>query len=213
MIRKYAPDGTIADEAYCRLFFTGGGTAMDSRGAFYAVELPLVPWGTVVHDFQAAIGHRALEQVPLPRRGDAPIRTQSGLGYVVKIDAGGGDRDTDAEQWAHRGVSGTNAGGCYCDWPDNHLAVDAADRIFAADVDLHLIRVLDTAGNMLARIGRWGNAETVPGDDGNARDVGFRLIYCLAAAGDTLYASDKDLRRIAQFRMDYRQVAETPVAE
>ena len=211
VIRKYGPDGSILDPTHCRLFNTGGGVTMDSQGNFYAVELPRVPWGTVVHDFQAAIGHRALEQVPLPRRGGRPIRTQSGFGHVVKLDARGGARDTDAERWAHRGVSCTNAGGCYCDWPDNHLAVDGADRLFVADIDLHLIRVLDAAGNMIARIGRWGNAETVPPPDGDARQLGFRLIYCLAAAGDNLYVSDKDLRRIAKIRMDYRQMETVPL--
>jgi hypothetical protein len=211
VIRKYAPDGTIADEAFCRLFNTGGGVARDSKGNFYAVELPPVPWATVVHDFQAAIGHKSLEQVPLPKRGGQPIRTQSGFGHVVKLDARGGARNTDAELWAHRGVSCTNAGGCYCDWPDTHLAVDAADRLFVADVDLHVVKVLDTAGNMIARIGRWGNAETLPGPDGRAAEMGFRLIYCLAAAEDELFVSDKDLRRIAQIRMDYRQSREAPL--
>jgi hypothetical protein len=163
----------------------------------------------VVHDFQAAIGHRAVEQVPLPRRGTMPIRTQSGFGHVVKLDAGGGQRNTPAELWAHRGVSCTNAGGCYCDWPDNHLAIDAADRLFVADIDLHMVKVLDTAGNMIARIGRWGNAETLPGPDGDARQLGFRLVYCLAAAGDQLFVSDKDLRRVARVRMEYREQKET----
>jgi hypothetical protein len=36
------------------------------------------------------------------------------------------------------------------------------------------------------------------------------LIYCLAATGDNLYVSDKDLRRIARIRMDYREVKRTP---
>jgi hypothetical protein len=210
VIRKYGPDGLIQDQAYCRLLNTGGGVTMDSRGNFYAVELPRVPWTTVVHDFQAAIGHREVEQVPLPRRGTMPIRTQSGFGHVVKLDAGGGQRNTEAELWAHRGVSCTNAGGCYCDWPDNHLAIDAADRLFVADIDLHTVKVLDTAGNMIARIGRWGNAETLPGLDGDARQLGFRLVYCLAAAGDRLFVSDKDLRRVAQIRMDYREKRQTP---
>jgi len=205
VVRRYRPDGGIDEEAHARLFNTGGGVAMDSRGHLYAVELPRVPWGTVVHDFQAAIGHRELEQVPLPSRGGRPIRTQSGLGHVVKLAADGGERDSEAELWAHRGVSGTGAGGCYCDWPDNHLAVDGADRLFVADVDLHLVKVLDTAGNMIARVGRWGNAEIVPGPDADAGDLGFRLIYCLAAAGDRLYVSDKDLRRLAEVRMDYRE--------
>ncbi len=211
VIRKYGPDGSILDHAYCRLFNTGGGVTMDSQGNFYAVELPRVAWGTVVHDFQAAIGHQTLDQVPLPRRGENLIRTQSGFGHVVKLDAGGGARDTEAEHWAHRGVSCTNAGGCYCDWPDNHLAIDGADRLFVADIDLHLIRVLDTAGNMLARIGRWGNAQTLPGSDGQAAELGFRLIYCLSAAGDHLFVSDKDLRRVAQIRMDYRETRLTPI--
>jgi len=60
VIRKYAPDGTIADEAFCRLFNTGGGVAMDSKGCFYAVELPLTNWNNVVHNFTAAIGAKSL---------------------------------------------------------------------------------------------------------------------------------------------------------
>jgi len=31
------------------------------------------------------------------------------------------------------------------------------------------------------------------------------MIYCLAASGDVLWVSDKDLRRIAQLRMEYRE--------
>ena len=209
VIRKYASDGTIADEAYCRLHNTGGGVVMDSRGCFYAVELPRTNWLDVVHNFTAAIGDKSFGAVP--SRGGVPIRTQSGFTHVVKMDARGGARDTDTELWAHRGVSCTNGGGCYCDWPDIHLAVDGADRLFVADVDLHMIKVLDTAGNMLARFGRWGNAETVPGPDGNPRQLGFRMIYCLAAADDTLYVSDKDLRRIAQVQMEYRHVQSVPI--
>ncbi|MGI6416787.1 MAG: hypothetical protein ACOX1P_14035 [Thermoguttaceae bacterium] len=213
VIRKYAPNGTIADEAYCRLFNTGGGATMDSHGCFYAVELPRVRWHTVVHDFQAALSHKSVDQVPVPRRGESPIRTQSGFTHLVKLAAAGGARNTDAELWAHRGVSCTNGGGCYCDWPDMHTAVDAADRIFVADIDLHMVKVLDTAGNMIARIGRWGNAETRPHPGGSARQIGFRLIYCVAAAGDSLFVSDKDLRRIAKIRMDYRQTEQAPVAQ
>jgi hypothetical protein len=209
VIRKYGPDGSILDEAYGRLFNTGGGAARDSRGDFYVAELPRTDWNRVVHNFQAAIGASSIG--PLPRRGAAPVRTQSGFSHVVKLRARGGARDSDAELWAHRGVSCINGGGCNCDWPDAHLAVDAADRIYAADVDLHLVKVLDTAGNMIARIGRWGNAETRPEPGGSARQIGFRLIYCLAAAGDSLYVSDKDLRRIAKVRMDYREAKEAPV--
>ena len=210
VIRKYGPDGKIADEAVCRLFSTGGGVAMDSRGSLYAVELPLINWLNVVHNFAAAIGDKSFGKEP--RRGKTRIRTQSGFTHLVKMDAKGGARNTNAEFWAHRGVSCTNGGGCYCDWPDMHVSVDAADRVFVADIDLHMVKILDTAGNMIARFGRWGNAETTPGPDGDARDLGFRMIYCLTTSRDAVYVSDKDLRRIAKIKMGYREtrVARVP---
>ena len=191
------------------LFNTGGGAAMDSRGFFYALELPLTNWNNVVHNFAAAIGDKSFGRAP--RRGGERILTQSGFTHLVKMDARGGRRNTEAELWAHRGGSCTNGGGCYCDWPDMHVAVDAADRIYVADVDLHMVKVLDTAGNMIARFGRWGNAQTKPGPDGNARDLGFRLIYCVTTSGDNVYVSDKDLRRIAQVKMAYRASREAAI--
>ena len=57
---------------------------------------------------------------------------------------------------------------------------------------------------MITRFGRWGNAQTKPAPDGNARELGFRLIYCVTTVGDNVYVSDKDLRRIARVKMDYR---------
>jgi hypothetical protein len=209
VIRKYSADGRIAEEAVCRLFNTGGGAAVDSRGCFYALELPLTNWNNVVHNFAAAIGDKSFGREP--RRGGERIRTQSGFAHLVKMDARGGSRNTEAELWAHRGGSCTNGGGCYCDWPDMHVAIDAADRIFVADVDLHMVKILDTAGNMVARFGRWGNADTKPGPDGSARALGFRLIYCVTAAGDSVYVSDKDLRRIANVKMAYRTSSEAAV--
>ena len=110
-------------------------------------------------------------------------------------------------------MSSINGGGCYCEWPDTMLAVDGADRICAANADLHMVKVLDTAGNMIARIGRWGNAETLPGPDGNAREPGFSFIYCVAASGDNLYVGDKNLRRIAKIKMDYRHTEEVKVPQ
>jgi len=204
VIRQYGPDGRILNPAVCRLFHSGGSVAMDSKGNFYAVDLPGTRWTVVVHDFPYSIGDKKVRDA-LSRDGQF-ARVQSDFTHLVKFGPSGGVRNTDSELWAHRGFSPSNGGGCFCDWPDMLVAVDDADRLFAADTDHHLIKVLDTAGNMIGRIGRWGNAETVPGPDGNARQLGFRHLYCLTAAGDALYVSDKDLRRIAKVRMDYREV-------
>jgi hypothetical protein len=41
------------------------------------------------------------------------LLTQSGFTHLVKMDAPGGRRNTEAELWVHRGGSCTNGGGCY----------------------------------------------------------------------------------------------------
>jgi hypothetical protein len=140
-----------------------------------------------------------------------PVLHKSEVCYLVKFPPGGGARDSDVEQWALRGgYFGKMCQGC--DWPRNLLACDGADRLCCADVDHYGLRVVDTAGNLITRFGRYGNAETLPGEDGNTRQLGFRNIYCLAATGDILYVCDRDLRRIARVRVDYRdtKVARLP---
>ena len=101
---------------------------------------------------------------------------------------------------------------CRCPVATNCLAVDEADRIFATDYLKYHVKVLDTAGNLIARIGQWGNADC----RGPARhypepEIAFGWLHSIDATGDMLYASDKDLRRIAKVRLDYRLVQEKPV--
>ncbi|MDI9446385.1 MAG: hypothetical protein QM844_19675, partial [Planctomycetota bacterium] len=69
--------------------------------------------------------------------------------------------------------------------------------------------VLDAAGNLIARIGAWGNAAG-QGPPGKypLPEVAFGWGYSSAAGGDALYASDKDVRRIVKVRLDYREVTE-----
>jgi hypothetical protein len=146
------------------------------------------------------------------QRGGYPVWQQSDLCYLVKFGPDGGERNTVAEQWSHRGFSPHTGSGCVCDWPRGIVAVDAADRIYAADGVHHHVKVLDTAGNLVARIGWWGNADDAT-KDGDATKLGFWNIYGLATTGEVLYVSDKDLRRIAGFAMTYRQSTEVPLPD
>ncbi len=174
---------------------------MDSHGCFYMIELPRVRWHTVVHDFRAALSHKSVDQVPC--RGRADRRSaQSGFTHLVKLAAAGDARNR-RRSWPGLAACRAN-GGCYCDWPDMHTAVDAADRMFVADIDLHMVKVLNPAGNMIARSARWGNAETRPTRRQCSAD---RLPPDLLRGnrGRLAVVSDKDLRRIAKIRMDYRQ--------
>jgi hypothetical protein len=132
------------------------------------------------------------------------VRHKAEVAYLVKFGPEGGKRGTESEQWALRGAYlGSVCGGC--DTPHNLLACDGADRLILGDVDHSSIKVVDSAGNLITRFGRYGNAETLPGKDGDAKQLGFRNIYGVAASGDHAYISDRDLHRIAIVRMDYRE--------
>ena len=72
-------------------------------------------------------------------------------------------------------------------------------------------RIILDSDSYPREFGRWGNAETTPGPGGDARDLGFRMIYCLTTSGDAVYVSDKDLRRIAKIEMEYREAKEAQV--
>ena len=134
------------------------------------------------------------------------IRHKAEVAYLVKFGPEGGERGGEKEKWALRGAYfGQVCAGC--DTPRDLLACDGADRLILGDVDHNSIKVVDTAGNLITRFGRFGNAETVPGRDGSAKHLGFRNIYSIAASGQYAYICDRDLRRIARVKMTYRETA------
>ncbi len=148
--------------------------------------------------FQDGKWHKAREAA------DHIVRHQSEVAYLVKFGPEGGDRGSDQEKWALRGgFRGQVCPGC--DDPLNLLACDGADRIILGDVDHSGVKLVDTAGNLITRFGRFGNAQTVPGADGNAKEIGFRNIYCVAASGENAWVSDRDMRRVARVKMEYRE--------
>ena len=115
--------------------------------------------------------------------------------------------------WAHRGASPIMSQ-CRCPVNTNCVAVDEADRIFATDYQKYHVKVLDTAGNLIARIGSWGNAACQgPNSRYPEPEIAFGWLHSIDAARDALYASDKDLRRIIKVRLDYRECRETSVPQ
>jgi len=212
VIRKYGPDGSVLEPELCLLWHSAGGAARDSQGNFYAMDLCLGKFQRVVHDFPFRTMKAAEYENMGWRRGEHTIRHQSEIGYLVKFPASGGVRNTETELWAHRGFSSIPGGGCHCIWPANLVAVDGADRIYGADVDHFHVKVLDANGNLIARVGRWGNAQTVPAAGEPAAGLGFSYIYSLSACGDRLFVADRVLRRIAVVKIDYRRLVEMEIA-
>ena len=91
----------------------------------------------------------------------------------------------------------------------NTVAIDEADRIFHTDFVNYHVKILDTAGNLIARAGAWGNANNQGPDSEHPNPpIAFSWLHGIDATNDALYASDRDLRRIVKIRLDYRDVKE-----
>ena len=207
LVHLFGPDGKLLQPGLIEHFQGLGGLAMDSKGCIYVMDTCRGQFQFVAHD----VGRRLLEGWPLWERGNKTILNQSDLGYLVKFAPGGGKRCTDAELWAHRGASPIMSQ-CRCPVVTNTVAVDAADRVFATDYLKYHIKVFDTAGNLIARIGAWGSADCRGPHSRYAQpEIPFDWVHSLDVLGDALYASDKQLRRIVKVRLDYRHLEETSV--
>jgi len=112
-----------------------------------------------------------------------------GVGPIPSLDFGWGDP------------------GCIC-W-NSRLAVDPYGRVFAPNVFRFCVEMLDTDGNRIARLGRYGNS-----DDGTDRDkpwIAFAWPAYVSVAGGKVYVSDPTNRRIAVIGFSYAASAERAV--
>jgi sugar lactone lactonase YvrE len=116
----------------------------------------------------------------------------------------------EGSDWMYGGVGydGKNAGvGCGC-W-NARFAFDYFGRSFAPEVDRYQVAVLDSNGNLILRIGKYGNADsagaksTVPiGGD----EVGMVHGAYLATHTDhRLFIADVSSDRIFSVKLDYHQ--------
>ncbi len=97
--------------------------------------------------------------VPVPLadapRPDGPPQLVHGLydGQAWTLDA----------QWLYGGVGnaakyiGRAGGGCWCQYAQ--MTLDSFARTFVPEPDIYSVAVLDSAGNLVLRIGRYGNAD------------------------------------------------------
>lgn len=111
--------------------------------------------------------------------------------------------------WRHPGfaivpTSDLNWGDPCCMCMVSHLAVDGYGRVFVPNAFRFCVEVLDTNGNLLGRVGRYGNA------DAGGQEVAFAWPAIVAVADGKLYVSDSLNQRISivRFKPAAQQVVE-----
>jgi hypothetical protein len=105
-------------------------------------------------------------------------------------------------------TNGLNWGDPSCTCNNSRLAVDGFGRVFMPDVFRFSVEMVDTAGNAIARIGRYGNADS---KSAAGTDPAFVWPAFVSVADDDVFVSDSVNRRIAQMKVKYAESAECPL--
>ncbi|MCG3181876.1 MAG: hypothetical protein BIFFINMI_04311 [Phycisphaerae bacterium] len=111
-------------------------------------------------------------------------------------------------QWRYAGcgivpTSDCNWGDPYCICHQSHLAVDEYGRSFVPDVFQFSVMMLDTSGNQVARIGRYGNADSAgPGSTIPDPEIGLAWPAYVSVRGGKLFISDALNRRITVVKFE-----------
>lgn len=101
-------------------------------------------------------------------------------------------------------TSDLNWGDPSCMCMVSHLAVDGYGRVLAPNVFRFCVEVLDTNGNPLGRIGRYGNADSSgPGSKVPEPEIAFAWPAFVAVAGGKLFVCDSTNQRITIVRFDH----------
>jgi hypothetical protein len=105
-------------------------------------------------------------------------------------------------KWRYGGVgiiptSDTNWGDPSCVCQTSHLAVDGFGRTFAPNVFGFCVEMIDPAGNRIARLGRYGNA------DGNRGEIAFAWPNFISVAAGKVYVADPLNQRVSIIAFRY----------
>ncbi len=160
-------------------------------------------------------------EVPIPLPAEAaPQRRQEIVG------AGLGPAWAEGAQWFYGGL-GYNGfhpdlGGCQC-W-NSRFSLDYFARSFWPEIGHYSVAVLDTNGNLILRVGRYGNVDdgrplVKDGAPENARSIGgdevslFYPAYLATHTDRRLFIADPGNARIVSARLDYHATERVPLKD
>ncbi len=165
-----------------------------------------------------------------PRKG----RVLSRNGGVVKLDPkngpnrpvdivgfSSGDAWVENSEWLYGGVGysgmimNTIGYGCCC-W-NTRYNIDYFERSFAPEVDHYSVAVLDPAGNLILRVGRYGNVDSAGADSKvplGGDEVGFfHPAYVATHTDRRLFVADPGNGRIVSVKLGYHATATISIGE
>ena len=204
----YGPDGTLKKEGIVKLQ-NPNGVALARDGSIYTVET-YIHHGAQKKDYALSWGKF---------KGDRRYR-YSLYDKLLKFPPQGGKVGEQSALWIHRGISGT--GPCNYECAGAQVLADADDRVWCHDAAVYNGKALDAAGNLMLRVGVYGNEDS-KGGGGDRKLEGTNIIVDpeiplarpsgVAVWRDVLFISDEFSGRIVRCRLEYanrREIALNP---
>ena len=113
-------------------------------------------------------------------------------------------------QWMFAGVSRVRSTGCICG--DSRFDLDGFERSFVPARHVGSVFAVDANGNRIARIGRYGNADSQGPDSLVPEpDIGLCNPTATAVSDTALYIADPANRRILKAKLGYHAEEELPL--
>jgi hypothetical protein len=206
-------DGIAIDKENCIYLLGTPNRVLDGKPYFLERAETLIK--TRPRQARLASGKQGLS-LPLEAKPDRPPDLQRAPDGPIWIEG---------QQWLYGGVgfggfnSAKGGGGCAC-W-HARFALDYFGRSFAPEVDHFTVAVLDTAGNLILRVGRYGNVDDgmplVKDDRIASRSIGddetalFHAAYVATHTDRRLFISDAGNARIVSVKLDYHKTARVKV--
>jgi len=115
-------------------------------------------------------------------------------------------------EWLYAGVSPITSVGCSC--PRQHLGLDWYKRVYVPEAYRRSIGILDTNGNLVMHLGRYGNFDDAPGGERGAKpggeDIGMMLVRFISATDNYLVYGDWD-EKLVVLKLAYQAEETAPI--
>ena len=208
VLNIYAPDGSLK-QAQAMKWLTSGawGPRFDSKGNMYFTE-SVRPVG---QDASERIGSliRFSSASPELVFGEALAQPQADYEMrryerdIVPVSLSGAD-------WIYFGVSPVPFGHCVC--PSAPFDLDGFDRIVVTDAVNLRVKLLDSAGNLMAALGRYSNRDSRgPQSSLPVPPIPIGNPASVANADNLIYVFDQFNNRIVRIRLSYQVEELVPV--
>ena len=188
-VNVYTKDGALKKSKLIRM-----GSINDvqmGRDGLYAVEA----------SFGASTGMR------FKAERDEKVPHWTLFNKLQKYSLDGGVQKREGHLWSHAGVGYVNTMACGYECAGAQICVDEDDRIWIPEHIVYNVKAVDSAGNLIARIGSYGNADCDGEANGRNPKPAIPLAWPQAVARykDYLFIADRVSARIVRCRLEYRE--------